>query len=501
VTFEDEAFISYAHLDDQELIEGQKGWVTNFHRALQIRAGQLLGKDLSIWRDPKLQGNDVFADTLIDRLRRVAALISVLSPRYVKSEWTRRELSEFCKAAEQSEGIRIGDKARVFKILKTPVPLEMHPPELQPLLGYEFFKIDPETGRVRELDQMFGPEAQREFWLKVDDVAHDLCDLLLEIECPDDPPSGPGPEKAPVYLAETTRDVIEAYDAVRRDLKDHARAIVPPQTLPLLQSDLEAYVRAQLSQCCLSIHLIGKNYGIVPEEWKESLPEIQYRLAAERAAAGNFTRLIWIPPGLQVQDERQRNFLGRLRSDPGLQKGTDLLETPLEELRNTIYTRLKPASPKPAQSASRSQPSAPGVLQVYFIYDQRDAEATAPWESFLFKEGFEVLHPVFEGDEAEIREYHEDNLRTCDAVLIYYGAGSECWLRKKLREVQKIAGYGRTTPMRAVGIVLTPPDCPAKQNLRTHEAMVISQVDGFTPDPLGPFIQRTRTLIEQQAAG
>ena len=31
----------------------------------------------------------------------------------------------------------------------------------------------------------------------------------------------------------------------------------------------------------------------------------------------------------------------------------------------------------------------------------------------------------------------------CDGVLIYYGAGNEMWLRRKLREVQKSAGYGR----------------------------------------------------------
>jgi hypothetical protein len=115
VTFEEEAFISYAHLDDQSLIEGKQGWVSNFHRVLQIRVGQFLGKEPHIWRDPKLQGNDFFADTLVERLRKVAALVAVLSPRYVKSEWTLRELTEFWRAAELSTGIRIGDKARVFK--------------------------------------------------------------------------------------------------------------------------------------------------------------------------------------------------------------------------------------------------------------------------------------------------------------------------------------------------------------------------------------------------
>src|SRR5215813_6186089 len=182
--FDGDAFISYAHLDNQELIEGRKGWVANLHRALEIRVGQLLGKEPHIWRDPKLQGNDFFAETLIDRLRRVASLITVVSPRYVKSEWTRRELSEFWRAAEEQGGVRVREKGRIFKVLKTPVPLELHPPELRSVLGYEFFKIDPQTGKIRELDEIFGPEAQKDFWMKLDDLAHDICVLLQAFETP-----------------------------------------------------------------------------------------------------------------------------------------------------------------------------------------------------------------------------------------------------------------------------------------------------------------------------
>ena len=108
-----------------------------------------------------------------DCLRHVAVLISVVSPCYVRSEWARRELVEFWKAAEQQGGVHFHNKARIFKVLKTPVRLEMHPPELQPLLGYEFFNVDPETGRIRELDEVFGVEAQRDFWMKLDDLAHE----------------------------------------------------------------------------------------------------------------------------------------------------------------------------------------------------------------------------------------------------------------------------------------------------------------------------------------
>src|SRR6202521_2737055 len=205
MNFEGDAFISYAHLDNVELIEGRKGWVANLHRALEVRVGQLLGKQPQIWRDPKLQGNDFFAEALIERLRNVAALVSVVSPRYVRSEWARRELAEFSKAAEAQGGVSCCDKARIFKVLKTPVPLETHPAELKPLLGYEFFKVDPETGRIRELDEIFGPEAQRDFWLKLDDLAHDICGLLEMLEGPDEAgvPAA-GLKNEAVFLAETT---------------------------------------------------------------------------------------------------------------------------------------------------------------------------------------------------------------------------------------------------------------------------------------------------------
>ena len=39
--FEGDAFVSYAHLDNVELVEGRNGWVANLHRALEVRVGQM----------------------------------------------------------------------------------------------------------------------------------------------------------------------------------------------------------------------------------------------------------------------------------------------------------------------------------------------------------------------------------------------------------------------------------------------------------------------------
>jgi len=500
--FDTDVFISYAHLDNPELVEGHRGWVADFHRALEIRVSQLLGATPDIWRDPKLKGSDFFENTLVERLKHVAALISVMSPRYLKSDWTRRELMEFWKNADQSGGMLVHGNSRVFKIVKTPVPLEAQPPELQQVLGYDFYRVDPETGRTHELDQVFGPEAQRDFWMKIDDVAHDLS-ALLECLHQDEKAGTAAEPTARVFLAEVTSDLQAEYDAIRRDLQEQGCVVLPTRPLPLQGQDLDDFVREEMDRCQMSIHLIGRNNGIVPEGAASSITELQNEYAVRRAASGNFPRLLWMPPQLSSADLRQQIFIDHVRSDGRILNGADLLETSFEELRTVLRGRLEmmrqPAPPAAAPSAVPASPATAtatgagdGFARLYFVCDQRDLEAVGPWPAFLFDEGLEVIPSVFEGDESEVREYHEESLRDCDGVLIFYGSGNELWLRRKLREVQKIAGYGRSRPMRAVGICVAPPMSPAKAQFRTHEAMILGQPDGFAPDPLRSFVERMK---------
>lgn len=485
MAFESDAFISYAHIDNVGLSESHKGWVANLHRALETKVSQLLGRRSRIWRDPKLAGNDVLDDTLFEQLRKVAVLISILSPGYLRSQWGQKELAEFCRACEAQGGLRIQEKARLFKVLKTPVPLQQLSPELQAVIGYEFFKVDPESGRVRELDEIFGPAAERDFWLKLDDLAHDVSVLLQMM---DTSPDALAPvDRGTVYVAETTSDLREQRDAIRRDLQQHGYTVLPTRALPLSIDEATVAIREDLALARMSIHMIGRHYSLVPEGSVKSLQELQNDLAIERAGSGSFVRLVWIPRDLKVADERQLQMMQQLRMDQRSHAGADLLETSLEELRTAIDTWLtragKATTPAPVPASS-----APGAAQVYLLYDSRDADGITPWADFLFKEEFEVIHPVFSGDEADIRQYHEENLRTCDGVVIFYGAANEPWLRRKLAELQKSAGYGRTKAMPEIVIYLIPPETPEKARFRTHKALVVPQWTGLSPDALQPFV-------------
>ena len=89
-----------------------------------------LGRKAEIWRDIKLAGNDIFADEIIQQFPKTALLISVLTPRYVESEWCTREVKEFCKTAETTGGVLVDNKSRVLKVIKIPVADENPLPEL-----------------------------------------------------------------------------------------------------------------------------------------------------------------------------------------------------------------------------------------------------------------------------------------------------------------------------------------------------------------------------------
>ena len=550
MSFENDVFISYAHIDDMALIEGQKGWITGFHRALEIRLGQLLGRPPRIWRDPKLQGNDVFADRLVDRLPGVAILVSVVSPRYLKSDWCLRELREFIKAAANTGGVRIGHKARVFKIVKTPVPLDQQVPELQHMLGYEFFTADPVTGRPKELSQTGDAEIQRLYWAKLDDLAHDLTELIETLEAsglgagaaaaplpdpasmtiaptlPGTPQVSGSSQSAPVrsaekavYLAETTYDLREKRDAIRRELQTQGLVVLPSQPLPHVKDECEQAIRDALAASILSIHLVGKNYGLIPEGATQSTVVMQNELAIERAAAGDYSRLIWIPEKQECDDERQLKFIEHLQTDTRIQQGADILQTTFEEFKAALNRHLREeerreeekreaerreaekraAEQRAAEKGSEKDapeeaPSADEgdskLVRIYVISDRRDETAPAALADYLYEQGFEVILPVFEGEEAQIRKDHEENLSVCDAVLFYYGEGNELWLRQKLREVQKSAAFGRKKPIVIKAIYVAPPDNPSKAKFRTREAMVIDQRAPFDPAALTSFISQ-----------
>lgn len=485
---EKDIFISYAHLDNETLTEEQKGWVTTFHHALEKRLGQLLAHLPNIWRDEKLQGNDYFGEEIVDQFQKLRVLVSILSPRYVESDWCRKELRTFYEVTQKFQGVRLGNKSRIFKVIKTPVPHERHPPESKDLLGYEFYEVD-DTGRFHEFQLEKQSPYYYKYLTKFEDVAQDLCRLIKDFEAGKasekteaDTPTD-GSQGKTVYLAKTTSDLSAERDNIRRDLELRGYRVLPDQEL-LPDGHFRQTVQDYLSRCELAVHLIGSKYGLIPEDEERSVGELQDELSRK----AGLPRLVWMPVDLKSADARQQQFISLLQSEAAGQQSTELLTTMLEDFKTHLMDTLAKLAAPPQEANANDK----GPPRVYLICEEADSEGVRSIDDYLYDQGFEILPTLFEGTETQLREMHKENLRTCNAALIYYNHGTELWVNAKLNDLRKAAGFGRSEPMVAKAVYVSGERNPSKERFRSRELDVIRQFESFSEGDLSAFVAQLK---------
>ena len=481
-----DVLLSYAAIDDQPLFNGRPGWVSQLHRNLEVRIEQLSGEKVTIARLPESAMSTVIEGELLEQLPQAKAMISVVSPPFIKSDFCRREVERFWRGAEQSGGAWVKDKARLLKVLKTAVsPAEIPRPLadiFSPLSGFEFFELDAETGRVREFDETFGPLLKQRFFERVYDLAYDTCQLLRtsqQVRAQGAAALEPNPNQHWVYLATTTSDVQDERDRIRRELLERGHVVLPDGPLPMLARDVEAAVRQCLEKCTIAVHLLGRRYGVTPEDSSESIPALQLRLTGEQTQRPNLQRLIWLAGTGEIADERQRAYILRVQEDPVLHQRAEIIEGNLNLLKKDLIRRLSPPEEKPKETLPAK--TASGTPKLYLICDAKDEPQVEALEDYLFDQGLEVSLPAFDGADADAAALHQDNLRTCDAVLVYYGAAPKAWVDIKLRDLLKAAGYGREKPIAVQAVYIAPPHDHRKERYRSHQAGVLRQLDEFNP--------------------
>jgi hypothetical protein len=479
-----DVFISYAQLDNESITQEESGWISMFDQALRKRVAQILGYLPGIWREPQ----ETLDKEAFDEFIKLKVLISILSPRYLESENCLQQLKEFYSVAKQKGGVKVNNKWRIFKVIKTPVPAGMHPPEIEGILGYEFFEVT-DGGHFREFSLDKKSPNYYQYLERFEDVAQDLSQVirLLESDNVIGEKKGALPARnqdaRSVYLAKTTSDLNPLRDNIRRDLEMRGYRILPDEELPLDQRFRDV-VRENLAKSQLSILLLGGKYGLVPEDAKQSMPMLQYQLSRD----AGLPCLIWQPENLNIEDARQQAFLDQVTTDPPNHELTELMSDDFEDFKTHLVDTLENLAPP--EKISEIEETRPA--RVYLIYDKADSEAARVIDDHLYNLGFEVLKPLFEGTETELREMHHDNLRFCDAALIYYDFGSEFWLNAKINDLRKALGFGRTSPIAMKAVYVSGEKNPSKEGFRSRELEVIKQFESFSENSLSSFTDKLR---------
>jgi hypothetical protein len=503
--FTKQIFISYAHIDNQPLSPGQQGWITRFHHTFNALLSTRLGRDPEIWRDNKLGGNDVFADEIVQQFKDVALLISILSPRYIESEWCTREAREFCQQADKSGGLVVDNKSRVFKVVK--IPFDSYnslPAVFEKSLGFEFYNLG-QDGPF-ELDPEYGETFKNEFNLKVGLLANKASELIKKLESETSNEEHTPPEThnamATIYVAECSYDMRDYREKLIADLTLSGYAISPEQPLPIYdEAKYLSSARALLQASSLSVHLVGATPGATPDgPSQKSIGMLQNEIAAQMSKGGTLKRVIWLPANTSSGNQQHQAFIEALHHDAETQAGAVLITGGLEELKSTIYRKLKAIEQvSSSQCETTDLPEGEGKKLVYLVCDERDRKPTVELRKWLISQGMEVKLPLFAGDSTAVREANEHFLATCDAVLLYYGAGDERWKNAIDSDHRKIRAYRGTRPLLARTTYLAEPLTDDKQDkIDMEETALINGLAGFDPESMGEFLEAIRSagLVE-----
>jgi len=475
MAFEIDVLVTYAEKDNESAKKSDIGWVTNFKKFLELMLFQVLGQRPNIL----LKGE--FDSVTASTMDNAAVLVTILSKDFIQSGRCLDSVEAFYKATAAAKS------NRVFKVLKAPLTNQEQPPRLRDLLGYDMYQLDTETGQMKEYLDFFSQEAEKQYWMKMVDLAYDIHEALLLLK--------EGEQKAEVknifkrktiYLAETGHDLSVQRNIIKRELQRHGYVVLPNQTLPQHFNDLERAVKKDLADSTLSIHLVGSAYGEIPEGADRSIVDIQNKIAAEESLAKksrkeDFSRLIWIAPNLKNASDRQKAFIDTIRRDVEAQEGAEILQNPLEDFKNIMREEL-------LESQDSAEEDYSGKA-IYLVHDRIDHLEVKPFKEIIEKSGFKVLMPEFEGDLLELRKNHIDNLRKFDGAIIFKGKVNDQWVRMKVLDLLKAPGFGRKKPIRGKAIITETSPTSTLESFKSHNMTLIAGDHNKSIESLKVFLE------------
>jgi len=437
-----DVIIAFAEKDNESPSNKELGWVTQFKKFLELMLFQVLGKK------PNIVLKEEFDSMTASTMDNAAVLVAVLSKEFIESGRCLDTVESFYKASASTQ------VNRVFKVMKTPLSNTEQPPRLRDLIGYDMYQLDTETGQMKEYADFFSEEAERQYWMKMVDLAYDIHEALVFLKEGETNTEVKNIiKRKTIYLAETGHDLSVQRNIIKRELQRHGYIVLPKQTLPVQFAELEKMVKKDLENCSLSIHLVGSAYGEIPEGASQSVVDIQNQLAAElsidkKSRNEDFSRLIWISPNLKNASDRQRSFIDTIKRDVDAQEGAEILQNPLEDFKNIMREELLESNERMNQEEGNGK-------SIYLVHDRVDEQAVKPYREAIEKNGFNVVEPVFEGDLLTVRKNHIDNLRSLDGAIIFKDKVNDQWVRMKVLDLLKAPGFGRKKPILGKAIINT----------------------------------------------
>lgn len=422
-----DVFVSYAHVDNLEDIEGQR-CVSLIVRQLRTILQQRLSREgLEIfWDQSHLGANRTLDSALENEVAASGVMVAIVSPAYQTGRYTVSELEAFLRQAGAE------DRLFLLEILPTPADAKAHP-AIGSRKRFEFWHM---TGPGETVPMTFDPKLDRQAYMtRLTEFCNQIRDRLLAMKLAEDvhgavPPATSAEPVATALLAQTTDDLDYESGQVRTALQQFNVRVLPEMDYPQGGIEFREAFEADLLRADLVVQLLGRSAGRMPVDMPNGYTSYQ----CEAAVAAGTPLVCWRHP--EIDPETVDNPIHR-----ALLTGPEVMASGLEAFKTHVMKLIE----------KREEPQRQVRPSLIFIgADRSDMELAEELLAALSKRGLPVAVPIYEGTPEDIQKDLEENLIDSDSVLFVHGAAPATWVRGFLRRL------GRSMALRSA-----PPDCTA----------------------------------------
>jgi hypothetical protein len=435
-----DVFISYAHIDNNAVSPDQR-WVSRFKEDLFNAVRQQVGSDKVefFFDEHSSRGHHNRLVTLLEAARGSIVFVPVLSPSYIDPDrWTMDELDAFLSVGGDAD-------SRILPVeILPPADRNVYPDRIGGLISRRFFVS---SGGVAHRPLTWFDD-QKEWYARITDVAGGIKDVLLRQRRPQPEFSVlrlVDPART-VVLAETTDDLEEEREQVRRYLEQYGITVLPARTYPQGGSDFVSAVHEDLARANHFVQILGRTRGRRPPDLPDGYILAQHDAArAEVARRPGFTVLGWRRPDLAVDRATH--------PDARAIFAQETLAMTLTAFQAEIVRRVELAR----HDVPSSPPRASEDRIVFINADTTDVAQAKSLQEIIREEGFDYVLSLWDGPREEVFNDLKANIKECDILLLVYGIAEPAWVRQHMFLYRKIK-KDRTEPPLAVAVCHCPPD-------------------------------------------
>ncbi|MEO8109899.1 MAG: toll/interleukin-1 receptor domain-containing protein [Ginsengibacter sp.] len=494
--FQNDVFISYAHVDNAVRNQDEKGWVSQFYNELNFWITQRVGRSdkFKIWLDDRLSNNDVFTDKIKEAIKNSALLITFSSNAYYASEYCLDELKWFYEnTSKANPGLVINNMSRIYNIRLNKIENAQWPKECQGTTGYEMFAI-PDEGR-EGLGFPITPGSDK-FTKNIQRLADDIYTILTELKKQENVKPGiigaqpNGQVKPKVFFAKVADTLLNDKNQIIRELEinniEVVKKVPPP---PFNKSEYEKAVEDSLTDSCLSVHLFDTIAGDQMEEGSDTFTEAQVNIAKRLSKE----QLIFIPKQLnfeELEDVDYKNFLtGLQNTKTETDKYTLIRESAAPNITLEILEKVNKITAKTINENSIA--AAGKSASVFLDFHEQDYKYAINLNNFLSEKGIRTFQCVSGSQPLENIEKFETALKEATALIFILGTVAKEWVIERFNkaiETILIKDY----PVSMCAIYLAPQIAydalPLKRKFLQPQLLDDSKSLSFNPDTVNPFL-------------